>query len=233
MVSGIAEAAHPESHVFPAGGKQAPLAVAGLGTLLLVTADIQPILPESRVFFGAFAPAMSRGWQAAIISLLLAAAATAVVAGWRHRPAVAVLAVLVLGLVGLLINIFVFHRAVSIADLMTHRIQWYSYAPQFVLPFLTCAAMIQLAFARERRFASGVLLATGAAGYLFYFQELAFYLGIVGPNPAPGRAVFAGLLGSTVIGVAGLLARGDDAGPRPQTSYTALTVTVVATIALT
>jgi hypothetical protein len=236
MVSGTAEAADAallESHVFPAGGKQAPLAVAGLGTLLLVTADMQPILPASRLFFGGTVPAMSRGWQVAIIAMLLAVAATAVIAGWRHRPAVAVLAVLVLGLAGLLINTFIFHRAVSVADLMTHRLQWYSYGSQFVLPFLACAAMIQLAIARERRFVSGVLLATGAAGYLFYFQELVFYLGIIGPHPAPGRAVFAGLLGSAVIGVAGMLARGDDAGPRPKTSYTALTITVVATIALT
>jgi hypothetical protein len=214
------------------GRAEAALAAAALGTVLLTTAVMQPLLPLSL-----FSPAdrtqvMSRGWQAVIVASLVTASAAAVLWGWRHRPVTAVILASALGLAGLLVNIFIIHRAISVADLMTRRINWYAYAPLFVLPFLACAALILIALARERRFASGVLLATGAVGYVFYFQTLVVYLSNPLPHPAPGRAMFAGMLGSAVILAAGMAARGDDPGYRPKAGRAALLVTVAAALAV-
>ena len=214
------------------GRAEVALAAAALGTVLLTTADVQPLLPVSPFSLADRTDVMGRGWQALIIASLVAASVAAILWGWRRRPVAAVILASLLGLAGLLPNIFIFHRAISVADLMTRRINWFAYGPMFVLPFLACAALILMAFARERRFASGFLLATGAAGYVFYLQTLDVFLSNPLPHPAPGRAMFAGMLGSAVILAAGMTSRGEDPGYRPKAGVAALLVTVVAALAV-
>jgi hypothetical protein len=212
--------------------EQAPLLVAALGALLLTTAVVQPLIP-AEIYSSSFRePAMSRGWQTFIVALLLVVTAGAVLRGSRRIPVATAGGVLVLGLGGLLINVFVIHREVSVLGLMTERGEWFPFASMFVLPFLVCVAMVLLAVVSDKGFASGILLATGAAGYFSYLQDLVAYLATPSPHPAPGRAVFIGMLGSAVTLVAGIAAHGDNALSRRKTGRTVLLVVVAAALAI-
>jgi hypothetical protein len=198
------------------GREEVPLVVAAVGVALLTTADVQPLMPPGAAsIFVSGVPKMAHAWQILIVALLVAVTAAAVLRGWRRIPGPAAILVCTVSAAAFLINVIILFPAVSVADLMTRRVNWILYGPMFVLPFLACAATVLLALAHDKRFASGVLLATGAAGYLFYFQQLDYYLGIRVPQfPAPGRATFAGMIGAGVVLVAGLAGRGHDA-PEP------------------
>lgn len=203
--------------------EQAPLLVAALGVLLLTTAEVQPLIPSE--YFSASirgVPAMSRGWQTFIVALLLVVTVGAVLRGWRRIPAATAGGMLALCVAGLFINVFIIYREVSLVGLMTERAAWYPFGSMFVLPFLACVATVLLAVAPDKGFASGILLVTGAAGYFFFLQDLVAYLATFSPHPAPGRAVFIGMLGSAVTLVAGLAARGDNAVPQQKTGRTVL-----------
>jgi len=196
------------------GRKAAPVVVAAAATILLTTADVQPLMPSRvliRVFGPSAAPTMGRGWQALIVALLLTVSAGAVVRAWQHIRISAAILICAIWAAALLANIVILYPAISVADLMTRRGNWSLYGLMFILPFLACVGTVLLALAADRRFASGVLLATGTLGYLSYFQQLDFYLGFRLPlDPAPGRAMFAGMIGAGVALVAGLAARWDD-----------------------
>ena len=127
------------------------------------------------------------------------------------------LLVIIVGVGALLINLLVLNPALSLLDVMTSRIYWPLFAPLAVLPFFSCAAIVWLALARgprDNRLASGVLIATGAFGYLNYLQLLDQFLSErLKTSAAPGRAIFIGLLGSGVVLIAGVIARaGNRAG---------------------
>jgi hypothetical protein len=201
------------------GRKEAPVVVAAVGTVLLTTADVQPLMPSSvliRIAGPSAAPTMGKAWQVLIVAVLLAVSAGAVLRGWRHIRGSAAILVCAICAAALLVNIVVLYPAVSVADLMTRRVNWASYGPMFILPFLACIATVLLALAADKRFASGALLAIGAGGYLFYFQQLDFYLGLrfFPEAPAPGRATFAGMIGAGIVLIAGLAARWDNT-PEP------------------
>jgi hypothetical protein len=211
--------------------EQAPLLIAALGVLLLTTAEVQPLIP-AEYFSVRGVPAMPRGWQTFIVALLLAVTAGAVLRGWRRIPAASAGAVLALSLAGLLINVFVIYREASLIGLMTLRVDWYPFGSMFVLPFLACVAMVLLAVAPGKGFASGILLATGAVGYFSFLQELTAYLATPSPHPAPGRAIFIGMLGSAVTLVAGIAAHGDNALPQRKTGRGVLLIVVAAALAI-
>jgi hypothetical protein len=195
--------------------REAPLVVAALGTWLLVSAIAQPLLP--RTLFTSSAgdwPVMSRPWQALLITLPLAACTWAVLRGWRHIPGSAAALAGGLSAAVLAANVFVLYRAVSVLDIMADRAGWRDYGILLALPFLSAAATVLLAIAPARRFASGALLALGAAGSLVYLAGLLEFLSGAAPQyGAPGRAFFAGILGSGVILAAGMAGRSADADP--------------------
>jgi len=192
-----------------------PVVAAAAGTILLTAADVQPLMPPKvviRVFGSSAAPTMGKAWQVLIVALLVAISAAAVLWGWRQIRRPAVLLVCLICAAALVANVIVLYPAVSVADLMARRANWALYGLIFIMPFLACVGTVLLALAADRRFASGVLLATGAAGYVFYFQQLDFYLNLRFPHdPAPGRATFAGMIGAGIVLIAGLTARWDDA----------------------
>src|ERR1700756_206958 len=147
-----------------------PVVTAAAGTLLLTTALAQPLTPRLPLYELSIssAPRMSHAWQAIIIALLVAATAGALLWTWRHAVGLATVAICTVSVVALLINLLVFHPAVSVLDLMTDRGNWPFYASLFVLPFLACGATVLQAVAPDNGLPGGILLATGAAGYFFY-----------------------------------------------------------------
>src|SRR6516165_5540934 len=197
-----------------------PVATAAAGTLLLTTALAQPLTPRLPNFEFSYspAPAMSHVWQAIIIALLVAGTAGALLWSWRHILGLGTVLIAVISAAALLINLLVLNPAVSVLDLMTDRGNWPLYATLFVLPFLACGATILQAVAPDRGLAAGILLATGAGGYFFYLQEMYYYLQYPAQGPAPGRAMFIGMLGSAVVLVAGVLARAAGSGSGGQVS---------------
>jgi hypothetical protein len=203
----------------------APVVVGAIGTLLLTTAEVQPLAPRTRnpinqvLVYGNITP-MGGAWKALIVALLVAASMLAVFYAWRQITVPAGVLVIIVGAGALLINLLVFHPALSLLDAMTLRIFWPEFAPLAVLPFFSCAAVVWLASARgprDNRLASGVLIVTGAFGYLNYLQLLDQFLTDRLPtSAAPGRAIFIGLLGSGVVLIAGVMARaGNRAVGRP------------------
>jgi hypothetical protein len=208
------------------GREAAPVGAAAVGTLLLTAADVQPRMPSKvliRVFGSSAAPTMGKAWQVLMVALLVAVSAGAVLWGWRHIRGSAVVLICVSCAAALVANVIILYPAVSVADLMARRADWDLYGMMFILPFLACVATVLLAFAAGKRFASGVLLATGAAGYVFYFQQLHFYLDLRLPHdPAPGRATFAGMIGAGMVLIAGLTARWDDAPERAEAARPAV-----------
>ena len=197
-----------------------PVATAAAGTLLLTTALAQPLTPRLPNFEFSYspAPAMSHVWQAIIIALLVAGAAGALLWSWRHILGLGTVLICGISAAALLINLLVLNPAVSVLDLMTDRGNWALYATLFVLPFLACGATILQAIAPGNGLAGGILLATGAGGYLFYLQEMYYYLQYPAQGPAPGRAMFIGMLGSAVVLVAGVLAHAASSGSGWQVS---------------
>lgn len=192
----------------------APVATAAAGTLLLTTALAQPLTPRLRNFEFSYspAPAMSHVWQAIIIALLVAGAAGALLWNWRHILGLGTVLISGISAAALLINLLILNPAVSVLDLMTDRGNWPVYATLFVPAFLACGATILQAIAPDNGLAGGILLATGAGGYLFYLQEMYYYLQYPVQGPAPGRAMFIGMLGSAVVLVAGVLAHAARSG---------------------
>jgi len=198
-----------------------PVIVAVLGSLLLTTAEVQALLPGQERVAGfasltladelgySAAAQMGGAWRAVIVVLLVAVCMLAV---FRERARIPWLTDALLagaGLAALLANLVVPVRAISLLDLMTLRVQWPVFASLFALPFFTCAATAWLAFARDitgKRFASGILLATGAFGYLNFMQEFDSYLQNAPQGaPDPGRAMSIGMVGSGIVLVAGLI----------------------------
>jgi hypothetical protein len=210
-----------------------PVIVAAIGTLLLTTAEAQPLLPrlahqasvqaQSQYLFSYVIP-MGGTWKSVIITLLVVVSVLAVFRGWRDIKAPAAVVAVVIGAAALLASLLVLNPALSVLDLMTSRVDWASYLPVFILPFFSGIAALWLSGTRDKRynrFASGILLATGAFGYLAYLQRLdtyvndrAYFAFPGGPShgPSPGRALFIGILGAGVVLVAGVLARADNVG---------------------
>jgi hypothetical protein len=201
-----------------------PVVVAAIGTLLLTTALAQPFTPRTSnpinavLVYGGITP-MGGAWKALIVAVLVTASMLTVFYAWRNITLPAGVIVILIGTGALLINVLVYHPAFSILDVMTSRNFWAGYSSLAVLPFLSCAAVVWLASARGLRgdrLASGVLLATGAFGYLDYLQLLDGFLQARQPSaPGPGRAIFAGLLGSGVVLIAGVMARAENRPARP------------------
>jgi hypothetical protein len=201
-----------------------PVVVAAIGTLLLTTAVTQPLAPRTSnpinqvLVYGSITP-MGGAWRALIVAVLVTASMLAVFYAWRQITLAAGILVIIVGAGFLLINLLVYHPALSILDVMTSRSYWPSLASLVVLPFFSGAAVVWLASARgprDNRLASGVLIATGAFGYLNYLQLLDQFLTDRLPtSAAPGRAIFIGLLGSGVVLVAGVMARAENRGSRP------------------
>ena len=200
----------------------APVIVGAIGTLLLTTAEAQPLAPRTKnpinevLVYGLITP-MGGAWKALIVALLVTASMLAVFYAWRRISLPAGLLVIIVGTGALLINLLVLNPALSLLDVMTSRIFWPLFAPLAVLPFFSCAAIVWLALARgprDNRLASGVLIATGAFGYLNYLELLDQFLSErLKTSAAPGRAIFIGLLGSGVVLIAGVIARaGNRAG---------------------
>ena len=200
----------------------APVIVGAIGTLLLTTAEAQPLAPRTKnpinevLVYGLVTP-MGGAWKALIVALLVTASMLAVFYAWRRITVPAGLLVIIVGVGALLINLLVLNPALSLLDVMTSRGFWPLFAPLAVLPFFSCAAIVWLALARgpyDNRLASGVLIATGAFGYLNYLQLLdEFLTDRLKTSAAPGRAIFIGLLGSGVVLIAGVIARaGNRAG---------------------
>jgi hypothetical protein len=157
---------------------------------------------------------MGGAWKALIVAVLVAASMLAVFYAWRKITVPAGIAVIIVGTGALLINLLVSNRSLSLLDVMTLRNAWSGPAPVAVLPFFACVATVWLAAARGRRdnrLASGVLIATGAFGYLNYLELLDEFLTERLPAaPGPGRAIFIGLLGSGVVLIAGVIARAEN-----------------------
>jgi hypothetical protein len=196
-----------------------PVVVAAIGTLLLTTAETQPLAPRtSNVFnevllYGRVTP-MGGAWKALIVAVLVTASMLAVFYAWRTITVAAGLLVIVVGAAALLVNLLVLNPALSLLDAMTARVYWPLFAPLAVLPFFAAAATLLLAAARgsrEGRLASGVLITVGAFGFLYWLQILDLYLGERSPaGPGPGRAIFIGLIGSAVTLIAGMIARAEN-----------------------
>jgi hypothetical protein len=160
---------------------------------------------------------MGGAWKALIVAVLVTAGMLAVFYAWRKITVAVGILVIIVGTAALLINLLVINPALSLLDVMTSRDYWPAYASLAVLPFFSCAAIVWLASARgprDNRLASGVLIATGAFGYLSYLQLLdQFLTDRLTTSPGPGRAIFIGLLGSGVVLIAGVIARaGNRAG---------------------
>ena len=162
---------------------------------------------------------MGGAWKALIVAVLVTASMLAVFYAWRQITAPAGILVIIVGAGALLINLLVFNPALSLLDAMTSRVFWPGYAPLVVLPFFSCAATVWLASARgprDNRLASGVLMATGAFGYLNYLQLLDVFLSArLRTSPGPGRAIFIGLIGSGVVLIAGVIARAQNRAGSP------------------
>lgn len=198
---------------FRPGRSATPVVVAALGSVLLITAVVQPLVPRLPYpyYFG-FAVAdvspMGGAWKAVIIVVLLALAVLAV---FYSRPDIKrpeAFLVIVIGVAALLLNLFVINPAISVLDLMTLRGDWPSYAGLFVLPFFSCIGTFWLSRARDKRLASGILVVTGAYGFLNFLQELDNILTVRLPqDPGPGRASFIGMLGAGAVLIAGLMER--------------------------
>jgi hypothetical protein len=201
-----------------------PVIVGAIGTLLLTTAETQPMAPRTSnpinevLVYGTVTP-MGGAWKALIVAVLVTGSMLAVFYAWRQITAPAGILVIIVGAGALLINLLVYHPAVSMLDAVTFRGSWPLYGPLFVLPFFSCAATAWLASARSprgNRLASGVLIATGAFGYLNYLQLLDQFLAErLRTSAAPGRAIFIGLLGSAVVLIAGVIARAQNRPGRP------------------
>ena len=193
-----------------------PVIVGAIGTLLLTTAEAQPLAPRTKnpldevLVYGLITP-MGGAWKALIVALLVTASMLAVFYAWRRITVPAGLLVILVGAGALLISLLVLNPALSLLDAMTSRAFWPAYASLAVLPFFSCAAIAWLARSRgprDNRLASGVLIATGAFGYLNYLQLLdEFLTDRLRASPGPGRAIFIGLLGSAVVLIAGVVAR--------------------------
>ncbi len=197
--------------------------VAAIGTLLLITADAQPLAPRisnpvDQVLVYGHPSLMSKTWQAVIVAVLVSACMLAIIRAWRSITVPAGIVVGIVGIGVLIANLVVLNPALSLLDIMTTRLYWAGYAAMFVLPFFAAAATVLLAGARGpggSRVASGVLLATGAFGYLNYLELLDIFLDARLPGaPGPGRAMFIGMLGSGVVLIAGVMARAENRAPR-------------------
>ena len=196
-----------------------PVVAAAIGTLLLTTAETQPLAPRTSnvlnevLVYGRVTP-MGGAWKALIVAVLVVASMLAVFYAWRTITVAAGLLVIIVGAAALLVNLLVLNPALSLLDVMTARVFWVEFAPLLVLPFFSAAATLLLAAARgsrDARLASGVLIAGGAFGFLQYLQILDFYLGERTPGgPGPGRAIFIGLIGSAVTLIAGMIARAEN-----------------------
>jgi len=165
---------------------------------------------------------MGGAWKALIVAVLVTASMLAVFYVWRQITVTAGVLVIIVGTGALLINLLVYHPALSMLDAMTLRSYWPAFAPMVVLPFFSGAATLWLASARrprDNRMASGVLIATGAFGYLNYLELLDQFLTSrqSAAAPGPGRAIFFGLLGAGVVLIAGFCARAQNrpASPGP------------------
>ena len=162
---------------------------------------------------------MGGAWKALIVAVLVTASMLAVFYAWPQITLAAGILVIIVGAGALLINLLVFNPALSLLDAMTSRLFWPGYAPLAVLPFFSCVATVWLASARgprDNRLASGVLIATGAFGYLNYLQLLDVFLGArLRTSPGPGRAIFIGLIGSGVVLIAGVIARAENRAGSP------------------
>ena len=191
------------------------IVVAAAGTLLLTTAEVQPLIPSEPSYVQAFTGAshvapMGGAWEAVLVGLPLAACLGAVFRGWPTiwKPAGAGIAAI--GIAAFLVNMLTVNSGISVLDIMTQRFEWPFFAPLLVATYFSCAATVWLAFARDsrdKRFASGILLATGVYGYLCYLQQLDLYVSYThGGTLGPGRAVFAGMFGAATVLVAGVLA---------------------------
>jgi hypothetical protein len=161
---------------------------------------------------------MGGAWKALVVAVLVTASMLAVFYAWRNITVTVGLLVIIVGTAALLINLLVYHPAFSVLDVMTSRTYWPGYSPLVVLPFFSCAAALWLASARgprDDRLASGVLIATGAFGYLNYLQLLVQFVTDRQPSaPGPGRAIFIGLIGSGVVLIAGVIARAENRAGR-------------------
>jgi hypothetical protein len=210
--------------VFQPARGSAPVLVAAIGTVLLTTALAQPFAPRTSnafnevLVYGNIAP-MGGAWKALIVAVLITASMLAVFYAWRRITVPAGILVVIVGAGALLINLLVLNPALSLLDVMTSRDYWPAYASLAVPPFFACAATVWLAGARgprDNRLASGVLIATGAFGYLNYLQLLdQFLTERVSGSAGPGRAIFIGMLGSGVVLIAGVIARAQNRAGRP------------------
>lgn len=198
---------------FRAARTAVPVVVAALGSVLLIAAIAQPLVssvsnPGDTGFAAAHVDSMGGVWKALIIAFLLALMLLAVFYSWPDIkvPAAALITVIVIA--ALLLNLFVTNPATSLLDLMTQRADWPTYVSLFVLPFFSCAGTLWLSLAQDKRLASGILVATGAYGYLNFLQMMDFLLTGGYPQPAgPSRAAFVGMLGAGVVLIAGLMER--------------------------
>ena len=209
--------------IFSPDRSATPVIVAATGTLLLITADAQPLVPRisnplDQVLIYGHPSLMSKTWQAVIVAVLVSACMLAIIRAWRSITVPAGIVVGIVGIGVLIANLVIVNPALSLLDIMTTRAYWAGYAPMFVLPFFAAAATVLLASARgpgDSRVASGVLLATGAFGYLNYLELLDVFLDARLPGaPGPGRAVFIGMLGAGVVLIAGVMARAENRAPR-------------------
>lgn len=195
---------------------------AALGSILLTTAIVQPLIPGTRNpgdlgFAAAHVNSMSGAWKAVIIVFLLALTALAVFYSWSNIIKPAAFLGTVVGsviVIAALLNLLVTNPATSALDLMTLRADWPTYAPLFILPFFSCAGTLWLSLARDKRLASGILVATGAFGYLNFLQTMDFTLtGSFPQPPGPGPGTFIGLLGAGIVLIAGLAERSRNLAP--------------------
>ena len=192
---------------------------AAIGTVLLASAEVQPIAPRTKnpldqvLAYGNLSQ-MSEAWQAVIVAVLISVSMLAVLRAWRNITVPAGIVVVIVGVGALIADLRIFHPALSVLDLMTTRAYWPGYSSVFVLPFFAAAATVVLASGRrprDSRVASGMMLATGAFGYLNYLQVLDAFLTARLPGaPGPGRAVFIGMLGAGVLLIAGVMARAEN-----------------------
>jgi hypothetical protein len=209
--------------VFQPDRSATPVIVAAIGTVLLTTANAQPLAPRTtnpldQVLVYGHVSLMSETWQAVIVAVLVAASMLAVFRSWRSITWPAGILVAILGIGALIANLRVLNPALSVLDIMTTRIYWPAYAAEFVLPFFAAVATVLLAGGRgprDSRLASGILLATGAFGYLNYLQLLDVFLTVrLADAPGPGRAAFIGMLGSGVLLIGGVMARAENRAAR-------------------
>src|ERR1700731_3070462 len=88
----------------------APVIVGAIGTLLLTTAEAQPLAPRTKnpineiLVYGLITP-MGGAWKALIVALLVTASMLAVFYAWRQISVLAGLLVIIVGTGALLINL--------------------------------------------------------------------------------------------------------------------------------